>query len=56
MSYPISDTHSNYCDMIFEIKNMKVVINNCQQLSITPNARASAANDCQQQSIAVNKC
>ena len=31
------DTHSNYCDMMFEIKNMKFVINNCQQLSTTVN-------------------
>ena len=23
-------THSNYCDMMFEIKVMKIVINNCQ--------------------------
>ena len=25
------NTHSNYCDMMFEIKDRKIVINYCQQ-------------------------
>ena len=48
------DTHSNYCDMMFEIKDRKIVINNCQLLSTIVNARASAVNSSQQLSTAVN--
>ena len=47
-------THSNYCDMMFEIKNMKIVINNCQLLSTTVNNTKCPRKRCQQQLIAVN--
>ena len=49
------NTHSNYCDMMFEIKVMKIVINNCQQLSTTVNYTQLQSMPAQALLTAVNK-
>ena len=48
-------THSNYCDMMFEIKVRKIVINNCQQLSTVVNSSQLQPMPAQALPTAVNK-
>ena len=49
-------THSNYCDMMFEIKDMKIVIKNYQLHSTTANHSQPQPMPAQALLIVVNNC